>query len=796
MFDYLGRWAVRHPWLIVSVWLGLAIATWAVAPNWQRQSQDDDIRFLPSTYPSVRGYQLLEQAFPKDVFACRVIFAAERADGPLTGADWTILDRCVGRLNELRTAEPELQITGIHSYKDAVIGSRLTSADRRCSLIQVSLATPYLALQTRATVDRTENVLQALLTDSTNDGLRVYTTGPGGVGRDLIDASAKSLDHTTLATVILVVGVLLLVYRAPIMAFIPLFTIGVAVWVSLQLLALVTLIPGVHLVNISQVFAIVILFGAGTDYCLFLISRYREELEAGETAPVALHRGVRAVGGALAASAATVICGLAMMGFADFGKIRCAGPVIALALAVGLAASLTLTPALLRLCGRWAFWPQVVQPIAPGARRNGFWEWMSHIVVQRPAWVFTLALLPLIPLAVLGLRVVPTFKPTGDLSPTASSVRGLAVLQKHFTAGETGPITVLLSSKTDWTSTEGRALIDYLSSGFAYLSNVAEVRSLARPLGQIEDLRLKNEDSNLKPQVNHQPSSIFNLQSSISNLQSSISSLQSSIIQQRAQQHYVTRVDGAEPLYFTRLEIVLKSDPFDPASVSTLEQVEWWLREVMPKHPLLKGSLQAECYGVTVQTRDMAVVVARDRNRVNQLVVVGVFLILLALVRNFGLAAYLLATVLLSYYATLGVTTLFATYWADKPLGQVEWRVPFFLFTILVAVGEDYNILVVTRILQEKKRHGLREGVRRGLAATGGTITACGLIMAGTFGTLMLAQLSTLVQIGFALAVGVLLDTLLVRPLLVPAFMLLVARQRKPAIARPPVATAPLRRAA
>src|SRR5262249_40543316 len=152
----------------------------------------------------------------------------------------------------------------------------------------------------------------------------------------------------------------------------------------------------------------------------------------------------------------------------------------------------------------------------------------------------------------------------------------------------------------------------------------------------------------------------------------------------------------------------------------------------------------------------------------------GVFCILLLLVRRFWLAAYLLVTVLFSYYCTLGATALVGTLWTGRPLGQVEWRVPFFLFTILVAVGEDYNILLITRVLQERKRHGAKEGTRRALARTGGTITSCGLIMAGTFATLMLAGLGTLVQIGFALAFGVLLDTFVVRPFLVPAFTLLV----------------------
>jgi RND superfamily putative drug exporter len=148
-------------------------------------------------------------------------------------------------------------------------------------------------------------------------------------------------------------------------------------------------------------------------------------------------------------------------------------------------------------------------------------------------------------------------------------------------------------------------------------------------------------------------------------------------------------------------------------------------------------------------------------------------------VRRPWLAAYLLATVLFSYLATLGATLLIGSLWSGRPIDQMDWRVPFFLFTILVAVGEDYNILLVTRALQERARFGTGEGIRRALARTGGTITSCGLIMAGTFATLMLAGLGTLKQIGFALAFGVLLDTFVVRPFLVPAFILMIWRQKE-----------------
>jgi putative drug exporter of the RND superfamily len=761
MFDRLGRLAVRHPGKICVAWLALAVVLTAVAPNWRTQAQDDDVRFLPASSASVRGLNLLERAFPKDVFASRAVFAVERPDAPLTPADLGLVDRLVAALEQLRRDEPALGIGGVVSRRDGLIGGRLTSADGHCTLIQLSLATPYLAVQTRTAVDRAEAKLREVLTAAGPDAPRLYATGPAGIGRDLVRASAESLDHTTWATVALVVVVLLLVYRAPLLALVPLVTIGVAVWVALELLALVTLIPGVHLVNVSQVFAVVILFGAGTDYCLFLISRYREELERGRPGPKALRRSVRAVGGALAASAGTVICGLGLMGFAEFTKIRCAGPVIALGLAVGLVASLTLTPALLRLCGPAVFWP--CRPVVrePGRkRRPTLWGRIARRVVARPALVWCVTLAVLVPFAALGVGMRTTFSPIGDLNPHSDSVRGLEVIQKRFTAGETGPLTVLLASDTDWDGPAGRGLVSHLSRGFAKLENVAEVRSLTQPLGQpLPELpaQLPSLLTGLfKPGGKGGLSALGDAQKMIRD------------------RYLAVTPGGAGPRYVTRLDVVLKSDPFTPASVGTLDLVETWLTDFLPPRAGAAGPVTAEVYGVTVHTRDLARVIERDRTRVNALVLGGVFLILLVLVRKIWLAAYLLLTVLLSYYATLGATALFATAWGGKPLGEIEWRVPFFLFTILVAVGEDYNILMVTRALDERRKHGAKDGIRRGLARTGGTITACGVIMAGTFATLMLAGLGTLVQIGFALGVGVLLDTLLIRPFLVPAFLLMV----------------------
>jgi RND superfamily putative drug exporter len=246
-----------------------------------------------------------------------------------------------------------------------------------------------------------------------------------------------------------------------------------------------------------------------------------------------------------------------------------------------------------------------------------------------------------------------------------------------------------------------------------------------------------------------------------------------------ARGRYVSKIevpdDAGNPqtIYVTKLDVILKTDPFEPASAETLKLLQAWLRVDLPHYNLLGENIGAECYGITAIGQDLAEVTESDRYRVNGFVLAAILAILLLLVRSVWLAIYLLVTVLASYYAALGATALTGLYFHGHVLTHVDWRVPFFLFIILVAVGEDYNILLISRAMEERRRHGAIEGMRLALAKTGGAITSCGLIMAGTFATLMLAGLNTLTQIGFALAFGVLVDTFVVRPFLVPACAIL-----------------------
>ena len=769
MFDNLGRFTAHRPLWVLAAWGLLAGLLAAAAPAWEERCQDEDIHFLPARCLSVQGYELLRAAFPREVYGSKLILALERHDGRLRADDLALIKQLADELAALRRDHPDWGLGTITAPHDPLIGSRFCSPDGRCALVAVSLESPFLAIKTTEVVKQVEARLAPLVAahraalGPAGDGLAFALTGPAGIGRDLNDAAYRSLDDTTLATVVLVVVILLLVYRSPLLALVPLATVGVSVWVSLRVLALLALIPEFQLVNITKIFVVVVLYGAGTDYCLFLISRYREELHAGRAPRRALRCALRHVGGALTASAATVVCGLGMMGFAEFAKLKYTGPAIALSLLVALAASLTLAPALLRVLGWWAFWPRAAGPAGaagpPGEGGERFWGWVSRHIAARPARIWLVSVLVLLPFAVLGYRTDYVFDVCAELPREAQSRQGLAAIRRHFTAGEIGPLTILLEGERDWSAPEGRAAVARLSRELAALPNVAEVRSLTQPLG-------------VPPaEPAERPAWLAVLPR-----------LADTLAESAAREFYLARPAQGR---VTRLDVVFHTEPFAAESVATMHAVRQHLDRWQAARPV--GAARYVLYGITPSVHDLAEVHEADRLRVQALVLVGILLILVAVVRRPFVAAYLLVSVLFSYYVTIGVTELLSLGWLEGELGRVDWKVPYFVFTILVAVGEDYNIFLMARVLEESRRHGWRAGTQRALARTGATITCCGLIMAGTFATMMLCSLITLVQLGIALAFGVLLDTFIVRPILVPAFLLVIGRRRAiPAAAADP----------
>ena len=497
MFSLVSSLVIRHPRSVVLGWLVLAVGVHYLAPPWHSIIKDDDLGLFPADSPSVIGHALTQRGFPDDASSSDLVLIYERKNGRLTPDDFHFVDQEASSLSQFAQEHPEIGVNTIQTRRSPVIGPRLigSRADRsdQAVLSIVSLDSGYISRKAQLTVERILEWLNSKQSDPP-PGLTRMVTGSAAVGYDTNTATDESIQNTTIATIALVILILLVVYRSPLLAMVPLITIAFSVFASLRLIALIAAVPGLgfQVVDITQIFVIVVLFGAGTDYCLFLIARYREELGLGRSPVAALREAIEKVGAALFASAATVIVGLGMLAFSSFVTFQFTGPTVALSLAVALVAALTLAPALLNWLRAALFWPLQAPD---GENREtehreaiplkGFWVRVADLVVRHPLKIMLACLAVLSPLAVVGARCRPTYSQLVDLDPDRPSVVGANVIELYFPVGELSPTVALIEHPTlDFRSPQGRAAVEEISRGLAAIGGIAEVRSLTRPVGK------------------------------------------------------------------------------------------------------------------------------------------------------------------------------------------------------------------------------------------------------------------------------------------------------------------------
>jgi len=670
----------------------------------------------------------------------------------------------------------QVPLVDVWTRHHEVFGPKLRSEDKRAQLIVLQLDREFLATENIRVMEFMGQEVarwRRQLTQEGVSGLEVGVSGSAAIGGDMLRAAADSIRNTERFTILLVVVILLVVYRAPLMAIVPLITIGVSLATATSLLALLARwaqAPGLEwfdfqIFKTTKIFIVVILFGAGTDFCLFLIARYRECIEEGLDHAKAPAGALAGVGKALTGSALTTVFGLAMMFFADYGKFRNSGPAIGLCVLIALLASLTLSPALLRAFGPAIFWPSNVLPTnrnvaGRGRRFQAVWDRVADAIVRWPVMILLTSVVLLTPPAAKGLFSADqvTFDLLNELPRSSPSYLGNQLLRRHFPVGESGPI-IVLAEKADagFDSSDRRqaalakAAIFDLTEALTGIEGVRAVRSLAEPLGD--------------------PPLRFSL--------GSPQGRQKQILQQHRLVEAIFLAQSPEHRgRVTRFELVPEHDPFSKDAIQTLLRVDQLLQEISAAPQGFWAGTSFVYSGTTAGIRDLRDVTRSDRWRIQVLVVLAVFLVLLFILRRPGLSIYLILSVLFSYLVTMGITEwFFAWVYADTYQG-LDWKVPIFLFVILVAVGEDYNIYLVTRVLEEQATHGPFAGLRRAIAYTGGIITSCGVIMAGSFIAMTAGTLRGVVELGFALALGISLDTFVVRPIIVPAFLALLCRWR------------------
>ncbi|GAB3185593.1 RND superfamily putative drug exporter [Micromonospora palomenae] len=530
------------------------------------------------------------------------------------------------------------------------------------------------------------------------DGLTVDVAGPAGLLADLIEVFGAIDGPLLLVTLVVVLVILLIVYRSPVLWLFPLLAAGMSYALASVFVYHLAKNDVIKLNGQAQGILTVLVFGAGTDYALLLIARYREELHRHERPWDAMKTAWRGAAPAIIASGATVIVSLLCLLLSSLNSNRALGPVAAVGIAATLVVMLTFLPALLVLGGRWAFWPRRPRADQADPRADGIWSRVAGFVARRarPVWLVTAAALALLTLGLIQLGIT-TLGQSDLFTNRTDSVAGQEVIARHYPAGTGSPATI-------FTNQQAAQEVARVAQG---VPGVAAVRPVT---GE----RAGPPEENAPPKV----------------------------------------VDGK-----VQLEATLSDPPDSDGAERAIRDLRLAVHRV--------AGADAVVGGFTAINVDTSAASTRDRNVIIPVVLIVIAVILALLLRALLAPVLLIATVVLSFLATLGLCALIFRYVFDFP--GVDASFPLFAFVFLVALGIDYNIFLMSRVREESVKRGTRAGVLSGLAVTGGVITSAGIVLAATFSALAVLPLVVLVELGVAVAVGVLLDTIVVRSLLVPA---------------------------
>ncbi|MFI7067110.1 MMPL family transporter [Kribbella sp. NPDC050124] len=676
------RWLI--PAVVILVWLGAGGWLGVVGGNLGDVVSSGAATYLPRNAEATEVADLNKRFGEAETLPAIVVYSRDAA---LTDADRRVIGEQIVAINrELGSmlAEP-------------ATGPRV-AADGRAATVIV----PFAGADENK-VSGHVTTLRGLV--SGGDGLTVHITGPAGVQADLKDALGAIDLMLVLVTMAVILVILIVVYRSLLLPFLVLLVAGLALGAAQ---GVIYLLAKQHVLSLGaevQGILNVLVLGAGTDYALLLVARYREELRRHESRFDAMRVAWRNSLGPIAASGGTVALGLLCLLISDLSLNRDLGPAGAIGIGCALLAMLTLMPPVLMLLGRAAFWPRRPGYGTEAVELTGIWSRVSRFVQRRPRILWIGTALGLVVMALGVVRLDATGIPQNEMiiSGDVESVAGQEELARHFPAGSGSPVIVIADA--------GR---------------IADVSDAARKVDGV---------ASVDPYVGAQAGAPAPGASAVV-------------------------VDG-----LARVDVTLADAPDSKAALDTLKRLRHELGGVPEAH--------AKAGGYTAVLVDFNDAATRDRG-VMPLLLLVVGVVVAVLLRSIVAPLLLLATVVLSYLAAIGLSALM---FRDVfGFSAVDATFPLHAFVFLVALGIDYNIFLMTRVREESVRAGARRGMIIGLTVTGGVITSAGVVLAATFAALAVIPLVLLVQLAFTVAFGVLLDTFVVRSLLVPALALDVGR--------------------
>jgi RND superfamily putative drug exporter len=664
-----GSWT---KWLVVGLWAVVLIISFPLAGKLTAAEKNDAKAWLPANAESTKVLDVQASFQSPNVFPGVVVY--ERASG-LTAAD------------RAKAAADAERFVGLPGVGPGRVTGPIPSGDGKAlqTVLQVDLGKE--GWNNAAKVADSIKAIAA----TNADGLTWHITGPLGNAADSSEVF-KGIDSTLLfAALAVVIVILLFTYRSPILWLLPVVSSGVALIAAQAVIYLLAAHAGLTVNAQSAGILYVLVFGASTDYALLIVARYREELRRHDRRHPAMAEALMRAGPAIIASASTVILALLTLYAAELTSTKDLGPVLAIGVAVGMVAMLTLLPALLVACPRGVFWPSRPTYGSSEPTARGMWARVGWSVAGRPRviWITTAAVLGILALGLTGLKAhgltnAQSFRGHPD------SVIGETVLARHFPAGAGQPVIVI----------GNEIAAAPLRAAFAATPGIAAVTPPASRGGH------------------------------------------------------------------AYLEGTLSTPPDSQAAYDTIDRVRSAVHAV--------PGAGAKVGGNTAINLDVARASAHDRDLIIPIILGVVFIILALLLRALVAPLILTATVVLSFAAALGVSAFFFDHVFG--FGGADTSFPLFVFVFLVALGIDYNIFLMTRVREEAMKTDARRGALIGLAATGGVITSAGLVLAGTFAALATIPVTFLTELGFAVAFGIMLDTIVVRCLLVTALNLDIGR--------------------
>lgn len=821
MFAKLASFSHKYRVAITAVWVVVAVALFFTAPHLSRVGVTDESQFLPQESESIQALRLLNEKFAAGIHRSAstgliVIYNGQGlGDADIQQAkaihDWLISDSAPDAVK---------RVTSV--FEEEVLRSKLVSADGTTMLMLVEFSVTPLSDKGKETVSQIRDYLHRNYPDA-----QVYLSGEIGFFHDMFRSIQETVRRTHLITIILVAVLLIIIYRSPVAIFVPLITIGCSFGVARGILGYMAA-AGVPIATLVDAYLAAVIFGVGTDYCLFIVSRFREELERRERVDAHIFAMSR-VGAVIAASALTVVVAFLALAISRFGMTRTAGYSLAIGVGITLIAGLTLVPALMSLFGRHLFWPA---KMSSARRRLGFgWADIGKWISRHPV---VAAVVPTV-LLLLPYPALLHFERTADIisqiPSTVESAQGYRLVAEHFPIGEFSPAYLLIAAPggdiTAPPSLEaveklakslegvpGVARVDYYSAPADELMVlVGEVRGAGKALasGDLMALQSLQECGDVMqrlalryPGIVHSP----NFQKVVADLRG-LSAMAGQMTTAASDPQAVARLlaelgrllpqlaDGLDRLasefrlevetpfteylrgtYFStdrtlaRINIIPGADPYSPQAVETVGR----LREAVSKG-IDASSLKGNGYyvgGVSALLADILATNDTDFVRVTVLATLGIFIVIVVLLRSLLAPLYMVLTVLFTYGATLGIATWLFLDVVGHP--GIMYLVPVFIFVVVVALGADYNIFLMSRVREEMEQWSVKEAVARAVGSTGGVITGCGIILAGTFATLATSPLRVVLQIGAAIAIGVLIDTFIVRAFFMPAIARLAGR--------------------